>query len=128
MLACRLCSSDLNTKPITLKWGRDSYTTKPSKILKMFSERLESIYSASAGFDKDRADALFSSIELPSMPPSLKESPEECNVGEVAYAIKLVKIHKRPGPDGFSADFYKKFSNLLTPMLMSAFNAILAHK
>uniref|UniRef100_A0A3Q2W4D7 Uncharacterized protein n=1 Tax=Haplochromis burtoni TaxID=8153 RepID=A0A3Q2W4D7_HAPBU len=36
---------------------------------------------------------------------------------EVLRALKCLQINKTPGPDGFSVDYYKAFSNkLLTPL------------
>lgn len=65
MLASRLRSSDPTTKPITLKLGKDTFTTNPSKVVKLFTERL---FSAPAGFNRDRAKALLSPFELPPVP------------------------------------------------------------
>lgn len=69
MLARRLRSSDLSTKPITLKVGIEAYTTNLVKIVKTFRRHLETLYSAPGTFDKDKAESLFSTLTLPSMPP-----------------------------------------------------------
>lgn len=36
-------------------------------------------------------------------------------------AIKALKPKKCSGPDGFSASYYKKFSDILTHILIEAF-------
>ncbi|XP_073488868.1 uncharacterized protein [Aquarana catesbeiana] len=43
---------------------------------------------------------------------------------EVAAAINVLPLHKAPGPDGFNNEYYKTFSDLLTPYLCHSFNSI----
>lgn len=71
MWARRLRSSDLTAKPIYLNLGADLYTTNPAKIVKLFGKKLEALYRASPTFDRIRAEELFSSVVLPSIPTSL---------------------------------------------------------
>lgn len=81
--------------------------TNPSKIVKLFSQKLESLYSDPSGFNKDWADALLSSITFLVVPSVLKDMMEaKITTEEVAQFIKLLKTLKRPGPDGYSAGFY----------------------
>ena len=54
------------------------------------------------------------------------------NTTVLKIPLPLVKLNwqsnpsnKRPGPEGFSALYYKKFSHVLTPMLTEAFNSLL---
>lgn len=44
---------------------------------------------------------------------------------EEVLAIKTLKPHKRPCPDGLLATYFKKFANTLAPLLWNAFNALL---
>lgn len=69
MLARRLRSSDLHTKPISLKVGLDQFTTNPAKIVKVFGGKLEELYRASGTFDKEKAEELLSPIVLLTLPP-----------------------------------------------------------
>lgn len=111
MLARRLRSSDLTAKPISLNLGADLYTTIPVKIVKLFCKKLEALYSASLTFDRNKEEELFSSVMLPSIPTSLQDSMEAAVTSEeVASIVKTLKSHKRLGPHGFPAGFYKKFS------------------
>lgn len=90
LLARWLRSTDLSVRPINLKIGEGLYTTNPSKVVNIFSVRLKSLYAAPSGFHADRADALFSSINLLTMPPELRERLEApITLEEVAHAIKL---------------------------------------
>lgn len=70
---------------------------------------------------------MFSTLTLPSMPPSLRDLLESAvTPDEVAAVIKCLKPYKKP--DGFSACFYKKFIGLVAPLLSAAFNVILGGK
>lgn len=62
---------------------------------------------------------------LPSLPKDdtdLLEAP--FTTAEVKQAIKLLKPGKSPGPDGYSATYYKSFMEILTEPLKDALNAL----
>lgn len=41
---------------------------------------------------------------------------------EIEAIIKTLPMHKAPGADGVSAEYYKAFTKLLTPKLVKVFN------
>ncbi|KAM7289623.1 uncharacterized protein ISCGN_029752 [Ixodes scapularis] len=65
--------------------------------------------------------------QMPSIPADVREAiNEDITEAEVASTIKELSPRKSPGVDGLGAAFYKKFADLLVPLLCRVFSDILA--
>lgn len=64
----------------------------------------------------------FCHIDVPKI--DLEQAVElknDMSLEEVSQAITSMQSGESPGPDGFPSEFFKKFSELLAPLLLSAF-------
>ena len=64
-------------------------------------------------------------LEKYNLPKLNEEEAENLNrpigTDEIEAVIKKLPTHKRPGPNGFTGDFYKAFKEELTPILHRLF-------
>ncbi len=69
------------------------------------------------------------SLHVPSLDPSIANTLEkDLSDLEIISAIRSMQSDKSPGPDGYPTDFFKKFSDQLTPILLSVFEESLTLK
>ena len=62
-------------------------------------------------------------VDFPSIGDAARRALDApVSVDEVRASLKLMQNGKAPGPDGFPIDFFKKFSDLLVPLLLDMFN------
>lgn len=50
------------------------------------------------------------------------ELEEPLSLEELNTSIRSMQCSKTPGPDGFSSEFYKTFSALISPLILNVFN------
>lgn len=89
----------------------------------------ESLYSSDSPPSPDELEKFFRSLQIPSVSADhFRELEQDLTVTEITLAIRNMQSGKAPGPDGFSANFYKKFSDQLSPLLLSVFEQSLTSK
>lgn len=73
-------------------------------------------------------DSFLKSLELPLLSEDQNKTlMVDITEKELSWAISKLKANKSPGPDGFPAEWYKKFRNELSPFLLKILNLALRH-
>ncbi|KAM9308203.1 uncharacterized protein PAF06_012368 [Gastrophryne carolinensis] len=125
LLAKKLKTPEQVYCPIRLKDVRGEITSNPTIIVKIFRDQLQKLYTNPQTLSDVSLKQFFKDVSLPALLMPLQGTlEEEFNVEEVTKAIGGLKLNKRPGPDGFSAAYYKKFVNILAPKLTAHYNHI----
>ncbi|XP_063806719.1 synaptotagmin-like protein 2 [Pseudophryne corroboree] len=74
-----------------------------------------------------RARKYLADVAFPQLSKSAQKSLEApFTLAEVDHVISIAPLRKSPGPDGFTATYYKMFKEMLAPKLLQAFNSISA--
>lgn len=88
------------------------------QINSMFRDFYSQLYTSEAPVDQDTASDFLNMLDIPTLPPDLRKALDEpISNSEITSAISSMQSGKSPGPDGFSAEFFAKFSSLLSPQL-----------
>ena len=76
----------------------------------------------------DNLEEMEKFLEKYSFPKLSQEEIENLNRAitntEIETVIRNLPANKSPGPDGFTAEFYQKFREELTPILLKLFHKI----
>lgn len=102
--------------------------SNPKDIAEVFKDYYASLYNLedSDPSVKPSAPAIqqfLNSLNLPSLDDAiLQDINKPISQDEVLSVIKSLPLHKSPGIDGFSAEYYKTFSHILAPHLVEIFN------
>ena len=76
----------------------------------------------------DNLEEMDKFLEKYNFPKPYQEEIENLNrlitSMEIETVIRNIPANKSPGPDGFTAEFYKKFREELTPILLKLFQKL----
>lgn len=96
--------------------------TDNGEINSCFKKFYHSLYSSDSPADPCAIDDFFKPLNIPSINAELvNELESDITTAEITAAIKAMQSGKSPGPDGFPTEFYKKFADQLSPLLLSVF-------
>uniref|UniRef100_A0A3B4C811 Reverse transcriptase domain-containing protein n=1 Tax=Pygocentrus nattereri TaxID=42514 RepID=A0A3B4C811_PYGNA len=112
-----------NIRIIGIKDESGSVCIDHSAINSRFMRYYCNLYTSESLKDEHLINSFFQGIEVPRIDLSTKaelESP--FTIREIEDAIRSMQGGKSPGPDGYSAEFFKKFSNQLAPLLTAVYN------
>lgn len=96
---------------------------KLKEIQKSFEDYYKDLYTQPKGADSLSITHFLNSLDLPSIGlEQNKIMTNEITQKELDNAISRLKTNKMPGEDGYSAEWYKAFRELLSPSLLKCFN------
>ncbi len=89
----------------------------PREINDEFKRFYQSLYASENKVDISELDDFFQPLVVPKISHDLVEKLERpITVEELSNAIRSLQAGKSPGPDGYSAEFYKKFFPKIAPI------------
>lgn len=98
-------------------------TVDPQQINDQFKNYYSHLYTSEAHGGISELDSFFQNLPIPSLDAtSASDLEQPITLDEISSAIRAMQSGKCPGPDGFPVEFYKKFSGLLTPLLLEMLN------
>lgn len=106
---------------ITTKSGK--LTSNQKEINNEFKDFYAGLYSSEVGNEPNLIDLFFKDLPMPLVSQKDKEDLEKpISLEEIRRAIKGLQGSRAPGPDGYTAEFYKSFMNELAPVLLQVYN------
>jgi len=98
-------------------------TVNQQEINEEFKQFYSRLYSTESAGDPTLIDGFLDKLDIPSITLEDKEHLEEAiTLEEIQQAIRNMQSSKAPGPDGYTAEFYKTFIELISPLLLEVFN------
>lgn len=100
----------------------DVLLTDPDEINSAFRDFYISLYSSESHGDKQEIGAFLTFLGLPTLSEDQVASLDQPIImEEIAEAIQNLPSGKAPGPDGFTAEFYKAYVEELSPLLLNMY-------
>ena len=97
--------------------------TDPAKISKTFSDYYTNLYASETCTQDWEEPNPLDNLEYPQVGENLINGlGAPLTVLEVSEAIKSLQSGKSPGPDGYTTEFFKTFSDALAPILVRVYN------
>lgn len=118
LLARQLKHSHASRAIYKIKSENGEALVDPKDINNSFSDFYKKVYKSKKDINQKAIDDFLSNIELPTLNSEAKQClDEEITLEELNEVISQLPNNKSAGPDGFSAEFYKKFKNHLAPLM-----------
>uniref|UniRef100_A0A8C5MBP3 Reverse transcriptase domain-containing protein n=1 Tax=Leptobrachium leishanense TaxID=445787 RepID=A0A8C5MBP3_9ANUR len=119
------------TRITSLRDSANRPINTPQQIKRTFTEYYSSLYNHSPLHSPPTSSHLadinsfLTSVDLPTLSSTQGEAlAKDFSLEEISEAIVSLKPNKAPGPDGYTARYYRTFLPILGPHLVTLFNAV----
>lgn len=123
ILARQVKGKDSSSIIPAIKQG-DKLVTSATDINKTFQHYYEKLYTSTVPCNDNQRerDLFFSNIDMPKLETDQAEKLESpITEGEIRKAVSLMNTGKSPGNDGFPAEYYKEYIDILAPVLVKVY-------
>lgn len=104
----------------TIKSDMGDLCTDATEINTIFSKFYANLYTSEC---PPPVTDILSHIAFPQVDPeAARKLGNPITTTEIREAIKSLQCNKSPGPDGYTAEYYKTFVHLLAPVLRDVYN------
>ena len=122
LLAQRVKQQQAQTLISAIQNEKGEILTDTIEINNAFQLFYQNLYTSQDSWDRSEFQNFLSRATLPALTELARERLGACiTLGEVQQAIGCLGAGRSPGGDGFPTDFYKSFSDLLAPRLLTVF-------
>ena len=95
------------------------------QINDVFAEYYGNLYTSESSTVPGEADSFYQELNLPRLDDNWSSTLDNpLTAEETCDAINCMQSGKSPGPDGFTVEFFKRFSSELSPLLLNMYEAL----
>jgi len=118
LLARQLKHSQATRAIYKIKSDSGKIIVDPKEINCCFADFYREVYESKCETSSEVIEDFFSGLDLPILNTEAKQFlDKEITLEEINEVISQLPNNKSAGPDGFSAEFFKKFRNNLIPII-----------
>ncbi len=119
LLARQLRQAQASRAIHSIRLSSSNLINDPTDINKCFAKFYEDVYQSQDNATANTAVNFLANLNLPKLnEDAVKHLDEDIILKEINRAIFSFPNNKSPGPDGFTIEFFKKFSDINSPLLL----------
>lgn len=119
LLARQLRQAQASRAIHSIRLSSSNLINDPTDINKCFAKFYEDVYQSQDNATANTAVNFLANLNLPKLSEdTVKHLDEDIILKEINRAIFYFPNNKSPGPDGYTIEFFKKFSDINSPLLL----------
>lgn len=103
----------------SIRLGNGKLINDPTDINRSFAKFYEDVYRSQDNTTTNTSVDFLANLNLPKLnEEAVKHLDADISLKEINKTIFSFPNNKSPGPDGFTIEFFKKFSDIISPLLL----------